>query len=207
MFTHDGFDVLPLGWFFIVTIFLVLFFIEVGYRLGRWRRSRNEQEKEAPVGAMVGTMLGLLAFMMTFTFGFATSRFDARRQVLLEEANAIGTAYLRADFLAEPRRSESKSLLTKYVDLRLEAANGNDLSGSIGRSEELHQKLWVQAVSSGETNPGSIVVGLYIQSLNEVIDLHAKRVQVALRSRIRTTIWTALFLIAMLAMTALGYHT
>ena len=75
--------------------------VECGYRLGKFRLSRREQEKEAPVGTMVGATLGLLAFILAFTFGLASSRFDNRRQLLLDEASALGTIYLRAGMLPE----------------------------------------------------------------------------------------------------------
>ena len=107
-------DAIPLWALFILTLFLVLLSIEGGYRLGRYRLTRSEHEKEAPVGAMVAAMLGLLAFMLAFTFGLAAQRFDTRRQVLLDEANAIGTTYLRAAMLPE-RGEELRSLLRKYV--------------------------------------------------------------------------------------------
>ena len=94
-------DALPLFGLFIFILLVVLLSVECGYRLGKYRRSRSEQEKEAPVGTMVGATLGLLAFILAFTFGLAAARFDARRQVLLDEANAIGTTYLRAGILPE----------------------------------------------------------------------------------------------------------
>src|SRR6201982_2091547 len=94
-------DALPLWALFIVILLVVLFSVEFGYRLGKYRRSRHEQEKEAPLGTMVGATLGLLAFVLAFTFGLAAARFDARRQALLDEANAIGTTYLRAGMLPE----------------------------------------------------------------------------------------------------------
>jgi len=73
--------------------------IEGGYRLGKWRHVHAADEKDDPVGAMVGSVLGLLAIMLAFTFHLAATRFDARRHAVLEEANAIGTAYLRARLL------------------------------------------------------------------------------------------------------------
>src|SRR4029450_7972437 len=92
---------LPLWGLFLAILILVLLSVEGGYRLGKYRRSRSEEEKEAPVGAMAGATLGLLAFILAFTFGLAAARFDTRRQLLLDEANAIGTAYLRAGMLPE----------------------------------------------------------------------------------------------------------
>jgi hypothetical protein len=96
MQTNGPIDALPLWALFISILLVVLLSVEFGYRLGKYRRSRQEQEKEAPVGTMIGATLGLLAFILAFTFGLAAARFDARRQVLLDEANAIGTTYLRA---------------------------------------------------------------------------------------------------------------
>jgi len=187
-------------------VILVLLAVEGGYRLGRFRRERSDQEKEAPVGTMVGATLGLLALLLAFTFGVAMTRYDARRQALLDEVNAIGTAYLRADLLAEPHRTEVRKLLREYVDIRLEADQSGNFEPAIRRSVEQHNLLWAQAAVIGEKNPGSIVVGLFIRSLNDMIDLHSKRVQAALRSRIPGTIWVALYTVAILALGAMGYH-
>ena len=118
MQSHGPLDALPLWGLFMAILLLALLAVEGGYRLGKYRRSRSEQEQEAPVGAMVGATLGLLAFMLAFTFGLAAARFDTRRQVLLDEANAIGTAYLRAGMLSD-RREAIRALLRDYVDTRL----------------------------------------------------------------------------------------
>ena len=95
---------------FIAILLVVLLSVECGYRLGKFRRSRTELEKDAPVGTIVGATLGLLAFILAFTFGLAAARFDTRRQVLLDEANAIGTTYLRAGMLPE-RGEKIRNLL------------------------------------------------------------------------------------------------
>jgi hypothetical protein len=199
------FDALPLWGFFLAILLLVLLSVEGGYRLGKYRRSRSEQEQEAPVGAMVGATLGLLAFILAFTFGLAAARYDTRRQVLLDEANAIGTTYLRAGMLPD-RREEIRALLRDYVDTRLEAVLSGKIAEGIRRSENLQDQLWAHAVAVGATNPTSIVVGLFVQSLNEVIDLHAKRVTAGLRNRIPAAIWVALFAVAVLSLGAMGYH-
>src|SRR5215467_16260418 len=115
MQSNGPIDALPLWGIFIVILLLVLLSVEGGYRLGKYRRSRHEQEKEAPLGTMVGATLGLLAFILAFTFGLAANRFDTRRQLLLDEANAIGTTYLRAGMLPD-RRDAMRALLRDYVD-------------------------------------------------------------------------------------------
>jgi hypothetical protein len=203
--SHQALDALPLWGLFLAILLLVLLSVEGGYRLGQYRRSRSEEEKEAPVGAMVGATLGLLAFILAFTFGLAAARFDTRRQVLLDEANAIGTTYLRAGMLPD-RREDIRALLRDYVDTRLEAVRSGHVTEGLRRSENLQDQLWAQAVAVGEHNPTSIVVGLFIQSLNEVIDLHAKRVTAGLRNRIPGAIWVALFAVTVLSLGAMGYH-
>src|SRR5436190_16098777 len=192
-------DALPLWGLFIAILGVVLISIECGYRLGKFRRSRQEQEKEAPVGTMVGATLGLLAFILAFTFGLAATRFDTRRQVLLDEANAIGTTYLRAGMLPE-QGEKIRALLRDYVSVRLNAVRPGNSAEGIRQSENIQQQLWVEAESVGQKNPSSIVVGLFVQSLNEVIDLHAKRLQAGLRSRIPGAIWLGLFAVAGLSL-------
>jgi len=199
-------DFLPLWALFLLTLLFVLLAVEGGYRIGNRSRQRSDQEKEAPVGAMVGTTLGLLAFLLAFAFGMAADRFDARRGVLLEEANGIGTAYLRAELLGAPHGEEVRKLLREYVDVRLQAVRTGDIASAAKKSEALHTRLWAQAVDVGLKNPGSIVVGLFIDSLNNVIDLHTTRLQFGMRSRIPGTIWGALYLVAILAFAAMGYH-
>ena len=109
-------DYLPLWALYAATVAIVLLSIEGGFRLGRRRIRRTEPEKESSVGEMVGASLGLLALLLAFTFGLAASRFETRRQVFLDEVNAIGTAYLRAALLPETDRMDARKLLREYVD-------------------------------------------------------------------------------------------
>jgi hypothetical protein len=198
-------DAFPLWGLFLTIVVLVLAAIEGGYRLGRHRHHRSSREKDAPVGAMVGATLGLLAFMLAFTFGMAASRFDTRKQLVLDEANAIGTTYLRTAMLPEGR-DEIRALLRSYVDARLTAVRSGQVAEEILASEEMQGQLWSAATAVGLQHPDSIVVGLFVESLNEVIDLHAKRVTAGLRNRIPGTIWVALLTIATLSLAAMGYH-
>lgn len=204
MQTNGPIDALPLWALFISILLVVLLSVEFGYRLGRFRRSRTGQEKEAPVGTMVGATLGLLAFILAFTFGLAAARFDTRRQVLLDEANAIGTTYLRAGMLPD-RGEQIEELLRDYVGTRLDAVRSGNVAEGIRRSEKIQQQIWAEAEAVAEKYPNSIVVGIFVQSLNEMIDLHAKRVQAGIRSRIPGAIWLGLFAVAVLSLSAMGY--
>jgi hypothetical protein len=89
-------DAIPIPALLLLTFLLTLAAVEAGYWLGKWRL-RRDHEHDATAGATVGITLGLLAFTLAFTFSMAADRFDARRVAVLEEANAIGTTYLRAD--------------------------------------------------------------------------------------------------------------
>jgi len=199
-------DSIPLWALCLATIAIGFLSVEAGYRLGRLRRLRSEAEKESSVGVMVAATLGLLAFTLAFTFGLAWGRFDARRQLVLDEANAISTSYLRSAFFPEPQRSTIRGLLREYLEARLEAAQPDKAEQAVIASQRLHARLWGEAVAAGEKEPRSVLNGLFIASLNEVIGLHVKRVQAALRSRVPAVIWVTLYFVASLAMVGIGYH-
>ena len=202
--TSEAIEALPLWSLFIAVLFVVLLSVEAGHRLGLRRGNRWPEGKEAPVGAMAGTTLGLLAFLLAFTFGSAAGRYDTRRQLVVDEANAIGTAYLRAAMLPD-RRDEIRTLLRDYVDVRLQAVQSGSVAEGIRRSEQLHEQLWARAAAIAQTNPTPIV-GLYVSALNEVIDLHSKRLHAGLRDRIPPTIWLALLAITVASFGTMGYH-
>ncbi len=201
-----GLDVLPLWGVFVIELAIGWAALEAGYRLGRWRHAITTEEKDAPVGAMVAAILGLVAFMLAFTFGMAASRFDAKRQTVLEEANAIGTTYLRARLLPEPQKTEVAKLLRDYVDLRIRAVQEGNVADAIAESEKLQDLIWQQAVTAADKDRGSLMTGLFVQSLNEMIDVHAKRMLTGLRSRIPLTIWFGLFSLSALGIGAMGYQ-
>ena len=204
--TQEPLDAVPLWLLFAAVCVATGFALEGGYRFGKWRHIRSAEEKETPVGAMVASVLALFAFLLAFTFGMAGNRFEARRQAVLDEANAIGTTYLRTRLLPEPQRGESAKLLRQYVDIRVRAVREGGLPAAIKESEELHEKLWGEATKAAERNPTPIT-GLYIQSLNQMIDLHAARIQVGLRNRIPGSIWGGLFVLALLGMASVGYQS
>lgn len=199
-------DALPIPALLLVAFLLTLAAVEAGYWLGKWRL-RRDHEHDATAGATVGITLGLLAFTLAFTFAMAADRFDARRSAVLEEANAIGTTYLRALMLPAPAATEVRRLLRQYVDTRLEVtARPEMLAEGTARSEELQNRLWQQAVGAAAVQADSVMTGLFITSLNELIDVHAKRLT-AVRNRIPDVIWLFLFLTAVLGMASMGYHT
>jgi hypothetical protein len=183
---------------------------EVGFRVGRNVRRRAGEEKESPVSAIAGSMLGLTAFMLAFTFGLATDRYDARKTLVREEANAIGTAYLRSDFLPAPDHEKAATLFKQYVDSRLASVQSRDvdqIDRALIEADHIQQQLWNMAVVNARKDMNSDVAALYIESLNEVIDLHAVRVAVGRHARIPTGIWLVLAILVLLGLISVGYQT
>ena len=201
------FQAIPLWLLYLMTVAVVVLAVAGGFRIGSLVQQHGNSEKEVPIGSIVGATLGLLAFVLAFTFSIASSRFDARKQLVLDEVNSIGTTFLRTDFLPEPQRSLSRKLLKHYVDIRTEAVvQIQKLPQALIDSEALHGQLWAQLNDIVTRNHDSVLLGLYAQSLNEMIDFHTKRVTVALQYRIPMPIWLALYFVTILTMVATGYQ-
>lgn len=198
-------DALPLPVLFVATLVIVLLSIEAGFRLGRRRRLSAEDEKEAPVGAIVAAALGLLGFVLAFTYGVAATRFDARRRIVVDEANVVGTTYLRAGLLGDASGQRVRALLREYVDDRLEARRTGDVEKLLKQASVHHRQLWAEAEAAGRTHPDSVAVGLFIQAVNDTIDMHSTRILVSLQNRIPLPLWVTLLLVTVLTMTGVGY--
>ena len=196
---------LPLWAVFVLTMALCVGAVESGAALARVALRRNEKEPEGPMGSIVGAVLGLLAFILAFTFGLTASRFDVRRQLVLEESNAIGTTYLRAGLLPPAQSLEIRRLLREYADLRLKLTVEN-AGQLLTAAEELHGRLWSEAKSLVHEEMDSQVRSLFIASLNELIDLHQSRKTVGLQYRIPGSVWLAVYLLSVLSMLSLGYQ-
>jgi hypothetical protein len=193
---------IPAVFALIVAVLLVAF--EIGFRVGRWWQDRTPEETEGPTGTLVGSLLALMAFLLAITMGMAADRFDTRRGLVLQEANAIGTTYLRAGYLPAPYGEESRELLREYVPLRISTSDRVKLAANIARSEEIHAELWSRAEAVARDHP-SDVVAIYIESLNEVIDLHTSRVIAAIYARVPETIVFLLIVGSALTLGMVGY--
>ena len=148
---------------------------EGGYRLGRFMKPRTDETARSVVFNIHAAILGLLGLLLAFTFSMAVARYEMRKQLVLDEANTIGTAYLRARLLPEPQRTDVARLFQEYVDARLQFHQEGE--GPDGRREDndkadrLQDQLWARAVAAGESDPRSVTTGLFIQALNDVIDV------------------------------------
>jgi hypothetical protein len=191
------------------TIFLLgLAAIFAAIEIGYWLGAQASVQSDDNVSTLEGAVIGLLALIVGFTFAMALARFEARRDAVLTEANAIGTTALRARLLPEPHRKEVLGLLRDYVNVRLDltqhAATQVDLATAIERSNALQEKLWQQAMAMAASDNGMVPTGLFIQTLNETIDDQAKRLA-ALRNHVPNIVQLALFGIAIIASGFAGY--
>src|SRR5881394_556611 len=141
-------DVFPIWTLIPITLIVGALSVEAGYRVAIWRKRRAKGHTEAPAAPMVAATLGLLAFLVAFTFGAAASRFEERRQAVLAESNAINASYLRAQMVPEPMSANERSLLREYVDVRVNASQNGQIAQGIAKSEELHKRLWAEAVAA-----------------------------------------------------------
>jgi hypothetical protein len=199
-------DLLPLWALSSVLLVLNLILDECGFRLGRLRRGQSLRETDGIVGSVVGAQLGLLAFLLAFSFGIVAQRADVRRNLILDESNAIGTAFLRAAMLPVGEAAPVRHLLREYTDIRIEAAGGADMAEALEHSDRIHTQLWDEAVAAAADDPRSVPTGLFIDSLNTVIDLHSSRVMASLRSRLPTAVWIVLFGVGFLSFFTIGYQ-
>jgi hypothetical protein len=196
---------IPLWIVYVFTISVVLLSVEAGYRVGRSRSRKSPEEKDSQVNGLVGATLGLLAFLLAFTFGAASTRYDVRRQMVLDEASAIGTTYLRAGLLPEPYGTEARKTLRDYAKLRTEGVTVLMRPEARSEAAALLDSLWNTATAAVAHGPDSPVTALFIQSLNEVIDLDEERITAG-RNRIPGAIWGGLLVLTIFAMATVGYQ-
>jgi hypothetical protein len=195
---------------FVLTTLLIVASIEGGYRLGRTARRKSADEKESPVGAIVGTVLALLAFMLAFTFSIVSDRYDGRKELVREQAAAIRDSYSRADFLPEPQRDQAKALYNDYIEIVIQASdtnNSDQLPELVAKAQGIQEQLWNLAVDNVRAGDNSDISAMYVESINEMSNVLANRISVAVESRIPNGIWLSLYILVLLGMAAVGYQT
>ncbi len=134
----------------------------LGFRLGRRRRAAGDEA--AQLGTVQGALLGLLGLLLAFSFSAAAGRFAERQRLILDESNAIGTTYLRADMLPSPHREALRSGLVNYTRARVAfydaGADVKAVEAAIATSERIHGELWATAIAGVKEAPAATVVML-----------------------------------------------
>ena len=200
-------DPLPSVGVFLVFALVALVAYEVGFRAGRWWQERTPDEKEGPTGMLVGSLLALMAFLLAVTMGMASERFDARRQDVLLEANAIGTVYLRAGYLPQPASDASRELLREYAPLRIDVPDPDQVVANFERSDQIQNELWAIAEPLTRGDPDLQMPALYyLASLNDMIDLGETRLNAVVYARVPEALILLLFVGATLTLGMVGFH-
>jgi len=198
------FSNLPLGLIFAGSLVLILGASEIGRRFGLLASGPGREN----TSTLESSILGLLALMIGFTFAMALSRFEARREAVLNEANAIGTTALRARLLPAPHNTECIKLLREYVQIRLDITrrvpSPTEFDAAIARSNAIQEALWQQAKAVAAKDTAIVPTGLFIQTLNEMIDSQEKRLT-AVFNRVPNIVLIALYGVATIASAFAGY--
>jgi hypothetical protein len=158
----------------------------LGAVLGSRLRSRSATLQE-PLGIVHGAVIGVVGLVLAFALTLAVGRYEDRRAALVDDANTIGTTYLRAQTLAEPERTASLELLRRYAQLAVRISDERPGSSAIKRTtrdqEDVHRGLWRLAGRSLARAPDATAPRLYVDSLNTMIDQQTTRLS-ALNNRI-----------------------
>lgn len=192
----------PLAILFVGSLAVFLLAIEAGHFVG------SKVEKGANVATLEASVLGLLALIIGFTFSMALNRFEARREALVNEANAIETAALRARLLPAPYGEESLELFKDYVRIRVSLAerepNLDAAAQALHRSRELQETLWRKAQAAAAKDNAVVPTGLYIQALNETFNNQQKRLTI-ISNRVPNIVFVGLYCVAIVALWLTGY--
>lgn len=186
-------------------LLMLLLAQDAGFRLGKRARSSEHAPTSGQMGALVGALLGLLGLLLGFSYAGAASRFIARQDLIVSEANAIGTAYLRAEMLNEPYRSSLRTALKEYTELRLEASKALRTGVDPLVLTELmkrQDRIWTSARDGVNDKPGMVMAVL--PPVNEVIDLHTLRIAAGKR-HVPNLIMAMLVACSALCIGVLGY--
>jgi hypothetical protein len=179
-----------------------------GLLVGRAVAARSEHLRE-PFGVLQGALVGFMGLVLAFGLSLAVGRYESRRADVVNEANAIGTTYLRAQTLAEPVRTESLALLRRYTEISIAISDtvpgGPDHDRAIAESGAYQDRLWALAGRALDEAPVDSAPRLYVETLNEMFDAQAERVY-RLSNRVPTAVLVLEVAGAAVAIAALALH-
>ena len=180
----------------------------IGGLAGRYVRKHSDTYRE-PIGAVQGALLGLVGLILAFGLSLAVGRYQDRRAEVVNDANTIGTAYLRAQTIAEPQRSDSLALLRTYTDLAIlvtrEVPSSSSLAATTAEQGRLQRELWRLAGEAMNRNPQGSAPRLYVDSLNAMIDQQTVRLS-GLNNRVPNPVLWVELLAAALALGILALY-
>jgi hypothetical protein len=157
----------------------MLICLEIGYRIGRQRAARDPEGGRTGTDATLAAVFALTGLILAFSFANAGSRFDARRQLIVEETNAIGTAYLRLDLLPASYQAALRESFRRYLDTRLSAYEKlpdiRAAEAELAKAAALQNEIWAQAEEACNAEGRQSTTMLLLPALNEMIDITTTR--------------------------------
>ena len=210
------FDQLSIELLFVATFLLMVLMLELGFQSGRRSQAKPVKAQTAQVRALMGATLGLLAFMLAFTFSAAQIHYENRIQFQIDESILAKNAFMQADLVGEPVRTQSRELLQEFVSGRVKLnelvrqKNKKDIFQLLTRAEEIHLELWslgMEGRQSQETaTSNDSEIDVLMSSVLRLMDMQTQRVQAALVNRIPLIIWLTLYFTAVMSMIVVGYQ-
>jgi hypothetical protein len=196
-----------------ITIFVIFFALmlvatEIGFRLGRRSEAKTPEKTKSLVSTVEAAILAVLGLLLGFTMSMAVTRFEARKQLVLDEANAIEASRLRTELLPAAEGTEIASVLREYVNVRVQYGTSDDDSTRLDnlRTQTIHlqDEFWKRAVVFGQKDPNPVRAGLLLQSLNQSIDLESAR-RMAFQNHVPESVIYVNGIVGILAAMLVGY--
>jgi hypothetical protein len=182
--------------------------LEIGRLVGKWRMAQEADDTDRGISAVDGAVFALFGLLLAFTFSGAASRFDHRRTLITQEANAIGTAYLRIDLLPAAAQPPLRELFREYVQARIDRykqyANEAESRADYLRGIKLQGEIWRLAVEGVNAAPVPTVAAQLLPALNDMIDITTERL-IATQTHPPKIIFFMLFGLAMVVSLLAGH--
>lgn len=203
--SHTSFAMLSSAALFVGMLVL----LELGRRMGAARLAADPAHGQDGTGAVDAAVYALMGLLIAFTFSGAATRFDERRNLIVQETNDIGTAFLRIDLLPAGAQPAMRDLFRRYVDSRLDVyrdvENMEATQGALARSTKLQGEIWREAVAASQgTGAAPAAPMLLLPALNQMFDIASMRVLIT-RVHPPAIIFAMLFVIALASALFAGY--
>lgn len=193
----------------LATLLLLIISVEIGYWIGLRVHIEMTPAMKTQISTIQTAILTIFTFLLGFTFAMALSRFDNRKQMVVKESNAIGTAVLRSQLLPENQRERMMELFKEYVKVEFEITSTAYISDEDKlelnkKARTLQTQMWNEAFEATESNPLSVPAGLFATAINQLIDVKTER-DIAISNHVPEIVLIGLLLFASLAIGILGY--
>jgi UDP-N-acetylmuramyl pentapeptide phosphotransferase/UDP-N-acetylglucosamine-1-phosphate transferase len=197
-------------WLLFLALCMVLFLSSaVGYVLASGRRRNEDPHFHEQITALRDGLFIMLALLLGFALVMAQTRYEERKHLVVDEANAIGRTIFQAEMLPEPQRRTTLELLREYVTIRLDFAkvklwDQSTFTRTIQRTKAFQEQLRQQVVPVAQQSQTAIIAG-YIQTLSDMIDVSEKR-RAKFEDRVPTTVWAIIILVGICHCFLAGYQ-